>query len=266
MSTYIIGDVQGCFEQLQQLLEHIQYDPKQDRLGFAGDLVNRGPQSLETLRFIKNLNDPIVVLGNHDLYLIALAYNIKDDTASEHLEPILTAPDKHELIDWLCQQKLAHYDAAENYLLVHAGIPPIWTLQQTRQYAEEIQSTLRGDQRIAYLKSMYGNQPDEWNENLSGWDRLRYITNALTRIRFCDAQGKLDLTTKTAQSPDPKRFKPWFEWIQPETDILFGHWASLEGRCDLPRFYALDTGCVWGGALTTIRLEDRKMFTLEHSL
>jgi len=260
MSIYIIGDIQGCFEQLQKLLEHIQFNPKKDRLGFVGDLINRGPQSLETLRFIKKLKDPIVVLGNHDLYLLSLCYGIKNDTASEHLEPILSAPDKHELMDWLRQQPLTYYDADQNYLLVHAGIPPTWTVKQTLQYSEEISSELRSDRAADYLINMYGNQPAEWDKDLTGWDRLRYITNALTRMRFCDAKGKLELTTKTTSSPDPERFKPWFEWREPECDIIFGHWAALEGKCAPPKCYAIDTACVCGGPLTAIRIEDRQIF------
>jgi len=258
---YIIGDVQGCYKELQHLLDVVDYNPNKDRLGFVGDLVNRGPQSLETLRFIKSLNNPLVVLGNHDLHLCAMAEDIVPRNSDSSLNAILDAPDKDELMTWLRQQPLIHYDSDNNFLALHAGVPPQWTIEQAVSYAREVENELRNKNFKAFLSKMHGNEPSEWNENLTGADRLRYIVNALTRIRFCTADGKLDLTNKTDTPTNPK-YKPWFEWRENDNvDIIFGHWASLEGRCNKPGFYALDTGCVWGNKLTALRVEDKRLFS-----
>lgn len=265
MATYIIGDVQGCFSELQALLEHIRFNPQTDRLGFTGDLVNRGPDSLKTLRFIKNLKDPIVVLGNHDLYLLALNYGFVRKKENSTLDEILAAPDKEELLTWLRHQPLVHIDHQLKYLLVHAGIPPQWNEQQALEHSEEVTDSLHSNQFnsfIGFLENMYGNQPTQWNEDFTGWDRLRYITNVFTRLRFCDANGELDLKSKLKRPLNPQQFKPWFEFINPEYDILFGHWAALEGKCNHPKCYALDTGCVWGKSLTALRIEDKKLFSV----
>lgn len=261
MATYLIGDLQGCYDELQQLLERISFDEKKDRLGFVGDLVNRGPQSLATLRFVKALKNPIIVLGNHDLYLLALGYGFIDKTNSS-LDEVLSAPDKEDLLDWLRHQPFTHFDPTKNYFLVHAGVPPPWNIKQALGFSNEISDELSGSNFRNLLKNMYGNYPDQWDNHLQGVDRLRYIMNALTRMRFCNAQGKLDLINTTAVSTDPKHFKPWFEWLQPDCDVVFGHWAALEGKCNKPQFYALDTGCVWGGRLTALRIEDRQLFSV----
>jgi bis(5'-nucleosyl)-tetraphosphatase (symmetrical) len=266
MATYLIGDVQGCFKELQQLLRLVDFNPQQDRLGFVGDLVNRGPQSLEVLRFVKSLNAPMVVLGNHDLYLLILGYGLMPADAYQHtLYPILEAPDRLILLDLLRQQSLVYHDATSSILLVHAGIPPQWTITQSIQYAAEAEKVLRSSDYANFLKNLFGNDPGAWHDDLRGQDRLRYIVNAFTRMRFCDKQGHLDLIAHGNISSDVTRFQPWFNFRDPQQDqidIFFGHWASLNGQCPQPHCYALDTGCVWGHALTAIRLEDKKQFSL----
>src|SRR6185312_8376786 len=185
MATYCIGDIQGCFVSLQQLLTKINFNPTHDRLWFTGDLVNRGPDSLKTLRWIKSLNNSVVALGNHDLHLLAVANNPAKNKEHDTLQEILNAPDCNELCDWLREQPLLHYDAQLDYILVHAGLPPQWDLKKAQQCAQEVQNILRSDNYPEFLTHLYGNQPDCWDDNLTGWDRLRVITNYFTRLRFC---------------------------------------------------------------------------------
>lgn len=262
MYTYIIGDVQGCYVELQKLLELIHFDPKSDRLGFVGDLINRGPQSLETLRFIMQLQNPLIVLGNHDFHLITLASGLFENYTHHTLAEILAAPDKNQLIDFLRQQPLAYQDQELNFFMVHAGIPPQWSLQNALTYAEEVHQALLNPNYREFLIHLYGNEPNHWQENLRGFDRLRYITNAFTRMRFCDEKGDLDLENIGTKSVDPERFKPWFEWRHDHMDVFFGHWASLQGQSHRSKYYALDTGCVWGNQLTALRVEDKKLFSV----
>jgi len=264
MNTYTIGDVQGCFDSLQALLQKIKFNPEQDQLGFVGDLINRGPKSLETLRFIRSLKNPLIVLGNHDLHLLAL-YFLRDnpDFSFKHIshtvQEILEASDCDALIDFLLQQPFMILK--KEFTMTHAGIPPQWSFEVAFNAAIEVQNAMRKNPK-AFFENIYGNYPESWNENLMGWDRTRYIVNALTRMRFCTREGVLDLENKTDVSADEK-FKPWFSWIQPDRDIYFGHWASLNGRCDNPRVFALDTGCAWGGKLTAVRAEDKKLFQVD---
>ncbi|MBY4676068.1 symmetrical bis(5'-nucleosyl)-tetraphosphatase [Marinobacterium arenosum] len=264
MATYAIGDIQGCYDELLQLLEQFGFGDD-DRLWVAGDLVNRGPKSLETLRFLKSLGKRAkVVLGNHDLHLLAVHYGTTTAKRHDTLNAILQAPDRDELMDWLRSRKLLVYDKALNYCMVHAGIPPHWTLKQARKRAKEVEWVLRSKLACEYFKNMYGNQPDCWQPGLEGWDRLRVITNYLTRMRFCDADGRLDFSAKEGLESQPEGFLPWFRQPREARDlqIIFGHWAALEGRADAEHVYALDTGCVWGNALTAMRLEDKAMFSL----
>lgn len=266
MSVYIIGDVQGCYHELQELLTLIQFDPDKDRLGFVGDLVNRGPNSLEVLRFIKSLSSPLVVLGNHDLFLLIIGYGLMPEDAYEHtLHAVLRAPDKLELLEWLRHCPLIHYEKNDNALLVHAGLPPQWSIEESIQHADEVSKVLSSSKYIDFLTNLFGNQPAQWKKTLSGQDRLRYISNALTRMRFCNAEGALDLKADGKMSTDPDRFKPWFDWRNPKkdnTDIFFGHWAALNGQCNAPRCYALDTGCAWGHRLTALNLETKERFNI----
>ena len=260
MATYAVGDLQGCLEPLKCLLQEIAFDPAQDKLWLVGDLVNRGPHSLETLRFLYSLRDSLVcVLGNHDLHLLAAGHNIERLKKSDTLNEILAAPDSAELLEWVRQQKLMHYDEARNIALVHAGIPPQWSLRKALKCAAEVEEALRDDNRFpAYLDGMYGNEPLKWDTDLKGVTRLRVITNYFTRMRFCTAEGKLDLKSKEGLGTAPHGYKPWFQHQERKTrevKIIFGHWAALEGHCNEPGVFALDTGCVWGGALTLMNVD-----------
>jgi len=269
MATYVIGDIQGCYTELQQLLELVQFDPSQDVLWCTGDLVNRGPHSLEVLRFFKQLKErAVVVLGNHDLHLLAVAYGNEDYLhPRDTLLPILQAADSEELIDWLRHRPVLHHDAQLGFTLIHAGLPPQWNLAQASQCARELETTLRSQQCQTYFAHLYGDKPKQWSEELTGWERLRFITNCFTRLRYCNAEGKLALKNK--QAPPLKnntlhKDKPWFLWehrASRDLRIVFGHWATLGYYAD-NGVYALDTGCVWGGALTALRLEDEQIFQM----
>ncbi len=266
MSTYLIGDVQGCYDALQSLLRLIEFDPTKDTLGFVGDLVNRGPQSLETLRFIRSLPSSHVVLGNHDLYCLILGYGLMPIDSYEHtLHEIMNAPDKTEILNWLREQPLIYHDVEKNFLLVHAGLPPQWTIEESVAYGKEVSDVLRSAHFNDFLSNLFGNEPISWTSNLTGQDRLRYMTNCFTRLRFCDEKGNLDLTNTRKNHDNHSIFKPWFEFRNSKkdnVDIAFGHWAALGGHCDAPRCYALDTGCVWGHSLTAIRVEDKQRFSI----
>jgi bis(5'-nucleosyl)-tetraphosphatase (symmetrical) len=265
MATYIIGDVQGCYVELQNLLELIDYNPDRDQLGFVGDLVNRGPHSLAVLRFLKNLKNPRIVLGNHDFYLLMIGYNLVSPENYNHtLYPILEAKDRYELLDFLRHQPLLYFDEHHHALLVHAGVPPQWNLPQALQYAFEVESTLQSAKFQVFLRNLFGNEPNSWHESLTGQARLRYICNAFTRMRYCTEDGTLDFHRHSPQDHSDPNFKPWFDWPRAEKncDILFGHWAMLGGKCDQPHCYALDTGCAWGESLTALRVEDKKRFTV----
>lgn len=261
MSTYAIGDVQGCFESLQCLLQKIQFDPQLDRLWLVGDLINRGPDSLATLRFLYSLRDSIeFVLGNHDLHFLAVAHGLRRQNPSDTLNAILTAPDKQQLIDWLMQGKLIHTDTELGFTMVHAGIPPQWSLHEAQIHAREVEACLQSRYSGDLLANMYGNSPKRWKNKLIGIERLRLITNYFTRMRFCTAEGELELESKENMAGAPEGYLPWFMHPERKTcehNIVFGHWAALQGRVDAPNIFALDTGCVWGGELTALRLEDR---------
>jgi len=258
MAVYAIGDIQGCFDELQALLEIIQFNPQQDHLWFAGDLVNRGPKSLETLRFIKGLGKRAVsVLGNHDLHLIAAAYGHPLKSDDHTLDAILNAPDRDELIDWLRQQPLLHHDAVLGYTMIHAGLPPQWDLKLARQCAQEVETMLRSNNIADFIEHMYGNKPRRWSDDLSGWKRLRFTVNCLTRLRFCDDEGRLEFKYKGPPGSQPAEFRPWFEIPKRNScdlNIVFGHWSTL-GKRDDPGVFPLDTACLWGGELTALRLD-----------
>lgn len=265
MATYAVGDIQGCFEPLQRLLDAVNFSDS-DRLWCAGDLVNRGPSSLETLRFIRNLGERAqIVLGNHDLHLIACCLGSRPISKKDTFTNILTVHDKDELLQWLLQQPLLHYDPALNYALVHAGIPPIWDLQTALTRAAEVEQVLQSQQWASFVRDMYGNVPDMWSDALVGNARLRVITNYFTRMRFCTEDGRLEFATKEGPGKPPPGFGPWFEFSShPCRDerIVFGHWAALMGETHRENAIALDTGCVWGGALSAVRLEDGRRYSV----
>lgn len=259
MSTYCIGDVQGCFAALQQLLSKLQFDERHDELWVAGDLVNRGPQSLQTLRFLKGLGSRCkIVLGNHDLHMLAVAFGARKISLKDTFDDVLNAKDAEELLLWLRQQPLLYTDEVREITMVHAGIPPMWSLKKATRLADEISQVLRSDSPQTLFDAMYGNTPESWNNDLQGGERLRVITNYLTRLRFCDASGTLDLESKSSKVSDRAGFLPWFLHENRKTKnncILFGHWAALEGEAECENVYALDTGCVWGGSLTAIDVD-----------
>ncbi len=267
MATYAIGDIQGCLKPLQCLLEQIQFNPVQDKLWLAGDLINRGPQSLETLRYLYSLRDSLeIVLGNHDLHFIAVYRGLRKQGNSDTLNELLSAPDAELLVNWLLQQKLVHANADLGYAMVHAGIPPQWDLEQAQKRAAEVETVLQSNDCDSFLSAMYGNEPSRWKKSLVGLDRLRLITNYFTRMRFCSPEGELELKTKESAGAAPAGFYPWFALPERKTrndKIIFGHWAALEGKAQANNVFALDTGCVWGGKLTAMRLEDQCYFSCE---
>ena len=257
MATFAVGDIQGCHDELQRLLERIDFDAAEDRLWFTGDLVNRGPRSLATLRFVKSLGEHAVcVLGNHDLHLLAVAAGTAKPRPNDTLDEVLAAPDRDELLDWLRRRPLFHHDATLGYTLVHAGLPPQWDLAQAEGCARELESVLRADP-ADFFRHMYGNEPRCWSPKLRGMERLRFIVNCFTRLRYCNAEGELDLKAKGAPGSQPEGYLPWYAVPGRRSaglHILFGHWSTL-GEVDGFEVYNLDTGCVWGGRLTALRLD-----------
>jgi bis(5'-nucleosyl)-tetraphosphatase (symmetrical) len=262
MPTYAIGDIQGCGDEFEALLERIRFDPARDRLWLVGDLVNRGPRSLDVLRQVKALGSAVTtVLGNHDLHLLAAAL-----TPSEQLKPqdtlaeIFTAPDRDELLDWLRRQPLLHHDAALGYTMLHAGLPPQWDLDLALSCARELETALRDDDRCMELFAhMYGDKPQRWSDDLRGVDRLRFITNCFTRLRYCRADGSLELKFKGSLDSAPKQVMPWFRVPgrrSRDLRIVCGHWSAL-GYHDGDGVLSIDTGCVWGAKLCAVRLDQR---------
>ncbi len=265
MGVYAIGDLQGCFDELEALLDKIGFDPRHDSLWFAGDVVNRGPKSLQTLRFVHKLN-ATMVLGNHDLHLLASAHIPRYRKHKDTLEQIMRAPDGAELLDWLRHQPLLHHDPHSGYTMLHAGLPPQWDLEAAKTHAAEVSRVLRGKNYADFLQEMYGNHPTHWSESLEHWDRLRFITNCFTRLRYCDTNGHLALEYKGPPGTQPKHLKPWFEWPHRKSrdmKILFGHWSTL-GALDGAGVHALDTGCLWGGQLTALRLDTQPPQRIEY--
>lgn len=257
MTRYAVGDIQGCFDPLRRVLDQVRFDPASDQLWAVGDLVNRGPQSLECLRFFRDLGASArVVLGNHDLHLLAVAQGIRSLKRGDTLQPILDAPDAAELLDWVTRQPLLYREP--DFIMVHAGLAPQWTVDAAEGYAAEVSAVLNSPQRETFLRGMYGDEPDCWSDDLSGVTRWRVITNYLTRMRFCRADGTLDLKTKEGPEHAKSGFMPWFDAPARRsagTRILFGHWATLRGRSSRADAIALDTGCVWGDTLSLFTLE-----------
>ncbi len=268
MATYAIGDIQGCYHELRLLLNKIQFNPNSDQLWLAGDLVSRGPNSLEVLQFLYDHQDVCTaVLGNHDLHLLACYHLGKKTNPKDKLKKLLKSAECHQLLSWLGTQPMAYYDKDLKFLMTHAGVPPGWNLEQTLASAYELEAVLRKpEKRKKYFKKMYGNEPIAWTEQLKKHDRLRFTTNALTRMRFCDLEGNLDLVRKGAPSKRYKHFKPWYKFqkiLLKETSLIFGHWAALNGKVAKKNLYALDTGCVWGNKLTALRLEDKQYYSVK---
>lgn len=265
MSTYAIGDIQGCYDELRRLLDKADFDPTEDTLWCVGDLVNRGPDSLAVVRWIKALGEQaVVVLGNHDLHLLAVALADARLSKKDTLEAILAAPDRDELLHWLRHRPLLHHSEKKGFTMIHAGLPPQWDLAQAQSCARELEAVLRGPDHVAFLRQMYGNEPGRWSDRLSGLERLRFITNCFTRLRWCTADGELLLKEKGGlEQPNPEAL-PWFRVPGRRTRddrILFGHWSTIgflaEHNC-----WALDSGCVWGGRFSAVRVRRKKPLQL----
>lgn len=261
MATYAIGDLQGCFFSFQDLLKKIQFNTEHDRLWFVGDLINRGPGSLEVLRWIFERQSSVVaVLGNHDLHTLVVAEGFVSAHRSDTIQVLLDAPDADDLLTWLRHQPLVHFE--HGYLMVHAGLLPQWTIDDAMMLGAEVQAALQSDHYADFLKHMYGNEPIAWQQDLVGWDRLRVITNAMTRLRVCSQQGEMEFKFKGELNKIPDGYRPWFELehrASIDTPIIFGHWSAL-GLKHTHNVFALDTGCLWGGQLTALRLEDKQIF------
>jgi bis(5'-nucleosyl)-tetraphosphatase (symmetrical) len=258
MATYAIGDVQGCFDELTQLLDECQYRKDRDRLWFVGDLVNRGPQSLEVLRSVRELGDrAVTVLGNHDLHLVTQHEGFERKREDDTFGDVLQARDAKELVGWVRTRPMMHVEGG--YAMVHAGLLPQWTIEKASKLAREVEVALAARDYRDFLANMYGSTPDQWNESLTGWDRLRVIVNAMTRMRFCTRDGRMDFKAKGTKPPPG--YVAWYA-ARPKNEkdsLLCGHWSALGLKLG-ERLALLDTGCVWGGALTALRLEDRALY------
>ncbi len=261
MATYAIGDVQGCMRELEALLSACAFDVGRDRLWFVGDLVNRGPESAEVLRFVRGLADrATVVLGNHDLHLLCVAEGLAKSRADDTLEEVLNAPDCEELLGWLRTRPLLHVQ--DDALLVHAGLLPQWSVDRALELAGEVEAELRGPRYRDFLSHLYGSLPNVWSEGLVGADRTRVIVNAMTRMRFCSDMGVMEFRAKGGLDTAPVGYGAWFDVpgrMSESHTLVCGHWSALGLRLS-PHLLALDTGCVWGGSLSAVRLEDRKLF------
>ena len=270
MSTYAIGDVQGCYSELQNLLNEINFDERRDELWFVGDLVNKGPKSLQTLRFIKALGvNAKITLGNHVLHLLAVAKNIQPLLKKDTIQEILAADDVKELIDWLKSRPLLITDDNLNFTMVHAGLPPQWSLENAKEFAKECELILQSEKINKLLAEMYGDTPNIWVNSLQDYAKQRFIINCFTRIRFCNSDGMLDFDTKVAPGKQNTSLIPWYSLPNRKTKdnkIIFGHWSTVhignEKNFKQYNVYPIDTGCLWGGRLTAMRLEDEKVFSV----
>ena len=261
---YLIGDLQGCCDAFERLVSEIGFSPSRDRLVVLGDLVNRGPASLATLKRLRDLGDAATcLLGNHDLHLLAVACGGRRAHRSDTLDEVLASPEREAWLEWLRARRMAVVEGG--WLFVHAGVPPQWTAVQTLARAAEVGARLRRPDYRAFLEHMYGNKPHRWDDALDGDDRLRFIVNALTRLRIVEADGRMRLKFKESASAAPEGTWPWFEHPQRatrDTPIVFGHWAN-EGLVRRSNVTGIDTGCVWGGRLTALRLDDGALFHVD---
>ncbi|MBT9432423.1 bis(5'-nucleosyl)-tetraphosphatase (symmetrical) ApaH [Candidatus Sodalis endolongispinus] len=264
MSTYLIGDIHGCYDELKIILAQVRFDPAVDTLWLTGDLVARGPGSLEVLRLVRSLGDSVrMVLGNHDLHLLAVYAGISRNKPKDRIKPLLEAPDADELINWLRRQPVLQVDEEKKLVMAHAGITPQWDLATARQCAREVEAVLKSDSYPLFLDAMYGDMQNNWSPELSGLARLRFSTNVFTRMRYCFPNGQLEMNCKDTPEKAPAPLLPWFALPGPVPEcysLVFGHWASLMGQGTPAHIYGLDTGCCWGGELTLLRWED-KAFT-----
>lgn len=264
MATYAIGDIQGCYAELCDLLERISFDPTGDRLWLVGDLVNRGPDSLAVVRLVRSFGQSAVtVLGNHDLHFLAIHIGGHGINRADTFVDLLQADDADDIAEWFCAQRFLHRDDELGFAMTHAGIPHVWSLDEAEALALELEAVVGGKMRQAYFESMYGNKPDTWSASLTGMDRWRSITNYFTRMRLVDKDGRMDFAHKGALRDAPAEWTPWYE-LRAATPLpvklVFGHWAAIEGCTGQKRIIALDTGCVWGRDLTALCLETGKYY------
>ena len=270
MSTYAIGDLQGCYAELLELLDAINFDESNDRLWFVGDLINRGPRSLECIEFVKALGDKaITVLGNHELHLLAVANQTRKPHKKDTLNEILSAPNATELLYWVRHRPLLVNDTDLNFTLLHAGVPPQWSMAQTIELAKETETLLQSDGASDFFDQMYGDHPDKWSDSLTGYDRHRFIINSFTRARYVTKSGKLNMSEKGAPGTQDASLVPWYANPKRKTRndrIIFGHWSTVtlgsDADFNIYNVYPLDTGCLWGGELTAMRLEDEQVFNV----
>lgn len=263
MATYVIGDVQGCYHELKKLVRLFDFNPAKDTLWFCGDLVNRGPHSLEVLRFVSDLPRKVVVLGNHDIHLLSVYEKVQTQKKLDTLSVVLDAPDVSLLCKWLRCQPLLHVDETEKRVLVHAGFAPQWDLSLAKQCADEVTAALQGENYVEVLAGLYGNEPRLWSSDLQGMDRLRFSVNCFTRMRFCEKSGAIDFDYKGGLASAPDSLIPWFSFpgrLSESLTILFGHWSALEGKIRQKNVLALDTGCIWGGSLSALCLDTGKIY------
>lgn len=265
MSTYIIGDIHGCFAELRALLTQVNFNPQQDKLWLTGDLVARGTSSLAVLRYVRSLGEAVrIVLGNHDMHLLAVYAGITRNKPKDRLNELLEAPDVDQLINWLRRQPVLQIDTHLKLVMAHAGISPQWDLATAQNCAREVEAVLSSDSYPLLLDAMYGDMPNSWDPELKGLARLRFSTNVLTRMRYCFPHGQLEMNCKSKPEHAPDPLKPWFDLpgsIDEDYAIAFGHWAALRGKGTPAGIYAMDTGCCWGGDLTLLRWEDKRYFT-----
>jgi len=266
MATYAIGDIQGCYNALRQLLDKIKFNPNVDQLWFTGDLINRGPKSLKTLRFIKSLGSSArSVLGNHECHFLAVSRGHKKAHRTDTFNNIINAPDAEELTEWVRGLPFFYEDTNLGYSMLHAGVPPQWTLAATRKYALELQAVIQGEHVDDFLASMYGSKPDKWDKTLTGNDRMRFIINCFTRLRFCDKHGRLNLKSKGGLGSQPAGLMPWFDVPNRKTvddNIVFGHWSAL-GVHNKNNTTCLDGGCLWGGSLAALKLGSSDIISVD---
>ena len=264
MTRFAVGDLQGCLKPLKKLLKQCNFDPSTDELWLVGDLVNRGPDSLDTLRFLYGIRDSLkITLGNHDLHTLALARGATSRGRHPTLKALLKAPDRKTLMDWLCTLPLVYRDPSGDFIMSHAGIPSIWSSDKALALSKEIQTVLQSDQLDGFLAAMYGNEPNCWHDDLQGMERFRCITNYLTRMRLCDEHGSLNLAYKGDGEAFPAGDKAWFDWQAPgdrQETIIFGHWAALQGKTGREDIIGLDSGCVWGNCMTLLNMETRQRY------
>ncbi len=268
MATYAIGDIQGCYQSFVKLLKLINFNPNNDELWLAGDMINRGPDSLKVMTYILENQSAIqCVLGNHDLHFLAVAHGCKSINPKDTFNDILESASKDIIVKYLSQLPLVITNDDNKWIMAHAGIYPTWSAKKALDLSKEVMTVIQSSEAKQFYQNMYGNIPSIWSDTLAGFDRLRMITNSFTRMRYLDKNLSLELTEKNSLEFKPTHLEPWFSFNnqnflnkQFETNIVFGHWASLKGICSKNNYFALDTGCVWGGKLTTLRLQDKKLF------